>query len=70
MAEGKKLDPIVAEFETEEQAAEYDRWFHAKVQASLDDASPDILHDEAMARVKAAIKQAAQKRVSGILPIV
>jgi len=62
MAEGKKLDPIISEFETEEEAAEYDRWFHAKVQASLDDTSPDIPHDEAMARVKAAIKAAAKKR--------
>jgi hypothetical protein len=62
MAEGKKLDPIVSEFETEEEAAEYDQWFHAKVQASLDDTSPDIPHDEAMARVRAAIKLAAKKR--------
>lgn len=62
MAEGKKLDPIISEFETEEEAAEYYRWFHAKVQASLDDTSPDIPHDEAMARVKAAIKAAAKKR--------
>ena len=58
----QKLDPIISEFETEEEAAEYDRWFHAKVQASLDDTSPDIPHDEAMARVKAAIKVAAKKR--------
>ena len=36
----KKLDPRVSEFETEEQAASYDRWFRAKVQASLDDPSP------------------------------
>lgn len=32
-----QLSPIVSEFETEEQAASYDRWFRAKVQASLDD---------------------------------
>jgi hypothetical protein len=62
MPKSKKLDPIISEFETEEEAAEYDRWFHAKVQASLDDTSPDIPHDEAMARVKAAIKLAAKKR--------
>jgi hypothetical protein len=62
MPKSKKLDPIISEFETEEEAAEYDRWFHAKVQASLDDTSQDIPHDEAMARVKAAIKLAAKKR--------
>ncbi|MGZ7457775.1 type II toxin-antitoxin system RelB family antitoxin [Pseudomonas sp. Ma2-10] len=32
-----ELSPIVSEFETEEQAASYDHWFRAKVQASLDD---------------------------------
>lgn len=62
MPKAKKLDPIISEFETEEEAAKYDRWFHAKVQASLDDTSPDVPHDEAMARVKAAIKLAAKKR--------
>lgn len=46
------LSPIVSEFETEEQAASYDRWFHAKVQASRDDPRPSIPHDEAMARIR------------------
>ncbi len=27
----KKRDPRVSEFETDEQAASYDRWFRAKV---------------------------------------
>jgi hypothetical protein len=31
----RRTFPIVSEFETEEQAASYDRWFRAKVQASL-----------------------------------
>ena len=31
-----QLSPIVSEFETEEQAASYDRWFRAKVQESID----------------------------------
>ena len=30
-----ELSPIVSEFETQEQAASYDRWFRARVQASL-----------------------------------
>ncbi|WP_345796650.1 stability determinant [Castellaniella sp. MT123] len=46
------LSPIVSEFETEEQAASYDRWFRAKVQASLDDSRPSIPHDQAMALIR------------------
>ena len=47
-----KLSPIVSEFETEEDAAEYDRWFRAKVEASMADPRPSIPHDEAMARIR------------------
>lgn len=58
-----QLSPIVSEFETEEQAASYDRWFRAKVQASLDDPSPCVPHDEVMAEVEAIIAEAeAEKR--------
>jgi hypothetical protein len=53
-----QLSPIVSEFETEEQAASYDRWFRAKVQASLDDPSPNIPHDQVMAEVEAIIAEA------------
>jgi len=57
------LDPLVSEFETEEQAQSYDRWFRAKVQEALDSPHPKILHDEAMARVDRMIeaKRNAQK---------
>lgn len=58
------LSPIVSEFETEEQADSYDRWFRAKVQASRDDLRPSIPHDEAMARIrqKLAAKVANQEK--------
>lgn len=58
------LSPIVSEFETEEQAASYDRWFRAKVQASRDDPRPSVPHDEAMARIrqKLATKVADQEK--------
>jgi hypothetical protein len=46
------LSPIVSQFETKEQAASYDRWFQAKVQASRDDPRPSIPHDQAMALVR------------------
>jgi hypothetical protein len=58
----KKLDPIVSEFETEEQAKSYDRWFRKKIEAAMKDDSPGIPHDEAMAHVRATIKAAAKKR--------
>lgn len=46
------LSPIVSEFETDEQAASYDRWFRAKVKASRDDPRPSIPHDQAMAKIR------------------
>ena len=53
------LSPIVSEFESEEQAASYDRWFRAQVQESIDDPSPCIPHDQVMAEMRALI---AEKR--------
>ena len=50
------LSPIVSEFETEEQAASYDRWFRAKVQASIDDPRPNIPHEQVMAEMSALIE--------------
>ena len=52
-----KLSPIVSEFETEEEAAAYDRWFRAKVEASLADLRPGIPHDEAMARIQRRLEE-------------
>jgi len=43
-----ELSLIISDFETEEEAAEYDLWYRAKVQAALDDPRPPIPHDEAM----------------------
>ena len=54
--------PIVSEFETEEQAASYDRWFRAKVQASIDDPRPSIPHDEAMAEVERMLDERRKAR--------
>lgn len=52
------LSPIVSEFETEEQAASYDRWFRVQVQSSLDDPRPCIPHDQVMAEMDAIIAEA------------
>ncbi|MDP3979402.1 MAG: antitoxin [Pseudomonas sp.] len=59
------LSPIVSEFETEEQAASYDRWFRAKVQASLDDPRPNIPHDQVMAEMRALIESKRKKCDAG-----
>jgi hypothetical protein len=56
-----KLSPIVSEFETEEQAAAYDRWFRAKVEASLADPRPGVPHDEAMARIRRRLEELRPK---------
>ncbi|WP_095193488.1 antitoxin [Pseudomonas sp. Irchel 3A7] len=60
-----ELSPIVSEFETEEQAASYDRWFRAKVQASLDDPRPSIPHDQVMAEMRALLESKRNKRDAG-----
>jgi len=52
------------QFETNEQAASYDRWFRAKVQTSLADPRPRIPHDQVVAEMDALIKQ-AEARQSG-----
>ena len=43
------------------EAAAYDKWFRAKVQASLDDPRPSIPHDQVMAEMDAIIAEAEQR---------
>lgn len=57
-----RLSPIVSEFETEDQAASYDRWFRAKVAASLANPGLGTLHDEVMAQMDAIIEEAERKQ--------
>ena len=57
-----QLSPIVSEFDTHEQTSSYDRWFRAKVQASLDDPSPNIPHDQVMAEAEAIIAEAEARQ--------
>lgn len=56
------LDPRISEFETQEQADSYDRWFRERVQRSLDDPRPGIPHDEVMAKMEAIIENAKQRQ--------
>jgi len=57
-----KLSPIVSEFESVEAAEAYDKWFRAKVQASLADTRPPVAHDVVMAEMRAIIARAAGKK--------
>ncbi|MFK7702275.1 stability determinant [Pseudomonas caspiana] len=59
------LSPIVSEFETQEQADSYDRWFREKVQRSLDNPGSVVPHDEVMAKMDAIIEAAERKRRLG-----
>jgi hypothetical protein len=56
------LSPIESEFATTEEAEAYDRWFRAKVRASLADKQPNLPHDAAMAEMDAIISEAEQQR--------
>lgn len=60
-----KLSPIVSEFETEEDAAAYDAWFRAQVEAALASTEPDIPHEQVVAEIDAIIERhrAAQTRL-------
>jgi hypothetical protein len=58
------LSPIESEFATAEEAEVYDRWFRAKVQASLADKRPTIPHDQVMADMEAIIRAAELKRAA------
>ena len=51
-----KLDPIISEFETEEDAAAYDLWFRAQVEAGLASTKPRIPHAQVMERMQKIIE--------------
>jgi len=57
-----RLSPIVSEFDTDEEASSYDRWFRARVTASLADPRPPVPHDEVMAEMEMLIEQIAAQR--------
>lgn len=57
-----KLSPLVSEFATTEEADAHDRWFRAKVQASLADGRPTVPHDEVMAEARRIIEEAARAK--------
>ncbi len=52
-------DPLVSPFESNEQEASYNAWLNAKFEASVNDARPNVAHDEAMAKIKLLLQARA-----------
>lgn len=50
-----KLDPIISEFDTQEDADAYDKWFREQVEAGLRSTAPRIPHSEVKARTQAIL---------------
>ncbi len=46
------LDPIVSEFETEQQRAEHEQWIRAELTRRQDDPRPPLPHDEVVRRME------------------
>jgi hypothetical protein len=61
------LSPIESAFATVAEAAAYDRWFRAKVQASLDDKRPSTPHDQVMSTLRDIIE--AKRRAHASDPV-
>ncbi len=56
------LSPIVSEFETEQQEANYDQWFRAKVEEAMNSDKPRLPHDAAMAKVQSLLDERRKAR--------
>ena len=55
-----KLDPIISEFATTEEAEAYDAWFRAKVEKALASDKPGVPHEEVMAMMENIIERKKQ----------
>lgn len=59
-----KLDPIVSEFETDEDAEAYDKWFREQVEAALVEEGPGIPHEQVMAEMRELLENKRNARRS------
>jgi len=57
-----RLDPLIYEFDTQEEAESYDRWVRAKVQRAIKNPAPPVPHDVVMAELDEIIQIAARKQ--------
>lgn len=60
-----KLDPLVSQFKTQDDADAYDQWFRARVRQSLADPRPSIPHDQVMAEARALLAARRADRCAG-----
>lgn len=58
-----QLDPLISEFDTQEQADSYDRWFRGKVQEAMDSDKPALPHSEAMAKLDRLMEERRRQRI-------
>lgn len=54
---------IESEFSSAEAAYQYDRWYRAKVQASVADMRPRVAHEDVMAQLRERILASRQPDV-------
>jgi len=55
-------DPLIYEFDTEEEEQSYDKWLKSKVQKAISNPAPPVPHDEAIARLDAIIARAKARK--------
>jgi hypothetical protein len=53
-----KLDPIVSEFSSDEEAQAYDKWFRGQVEAGLKSEGPWYSHEQVMRESRQIIENA------------
>lgn len=59
-----KLDPIISEFATAEEAEAYDKWFRAQVEEGLRSKGPWISNEEVMREARKIIESAKNANAS------
>lgn len=57
-----KLDPIISEFATQEEADAYDKWFREQVEEGLREKGPLIPHEQVMAEARALLERKRNAR--------
>ena len=62
-----KLDPIVSEFATEEEAAAYDVWFRAQVEEGMRSKGPWIPNEEVMREARWIVASAKARNANAAL---
>ena len=50
-----KLDPVISEFDTQEEADAYDKWFRAQVEEGLRSTKPRVPHAEVVKRTRVTL---------------